>query len=92
MHVPFRIHYRNNLIDKKDSYPIPRSPSWDDRNCSYGHQLYPSDYLQFYESLNSDGLQCNKTNNHLSPQFIEQVKKTATGGVKNPDPGLEQTQ
>ena len=42
MHVPFRIHYRNNLIDKKDSYPIPRTPSWDDRNCSYGHQLYPS--------------------------------------------------
>jgi hypothetical protein len=23
MHVPFRIHNRNNLIDKKDSYPIP---------------------------------------------------------------------
>jgi hypothetical protein len=34
------IHYRNNLIDKKDSYPIPRPPSWDDRNYSYGHQLY----------------------------------------------------
>ena len=44
MHVPFRIHYRNYLIDKKDSYPIPRPPSWDDRNCSYGHQLYPCDY------------------------------------------------
>ena len=43
MHVPFQIHYRNNLIDKKDSYPIPRPPSWDDRNCSYGHQLYPSE-------------------------------------------------
>ena len=42
MHVPFRIHYRNNLIDKKDSYPIPRPPSWDDRNCSYSHQLYSS--------------------------------------------------
>ena len=42
MHVPFKIHYRNNLIDKKDSYPIPRPPSWDDRNYSYGHQLYPS--------------------------------------------------
>jgi len=42
MHVPFKIHYRNNLIDKKDSYLIPRPPSWDDRNCSYGHQLYPS--------------------------------------------------
>ena len=27
MHVPFKIHYRNNLIDKKDSYPIPRPPS-----------------------------------------------------------------
>jgi hypothetical protein len=40
--VPFKIHYRNNLIDKKDFYPIPRPPSWDDRNCSYGHQLYPS--------------------------------------------------
>jgi hypothetical protein len=43
MHVPFRIHCRNNLIDKKDSYSIPRPPSWDDRNCSYIHQLYPSD-------------------------------------------------
>jgi hypothetical protein len=31
--VPFRIHYRNNLIDKKDSYPIPRPPSWDDRTA-----------------------------------------------------------
>jgi hypothetical protein len=43
MHVPFKIHYRNNLIDKKDSYPIPRQPSWDDRNYSCGHQLYPSE-------------------------------------------------
>ena len=42
MHVPFKIHYRNNLIDKKDSYLIPRPPSWDDRNYIYGHQLYPS--------------------------------------------------
>ena len=41
MYVSFKIHYRNNLIDKKDSYPIPRPPSWDDRNYSY--QLYPSD-------------------------------------------------
>jgi hypothetical protein len=31
------------LTDKEDSYPIPRPPSWDDRNYSYGHQLYPSD-------------------------------------------------
>jgi hypothetical protein len=44
MHVPFKIHYRNNLIDKKDSCPIPRPPSWDDRIYSYGHQLYPSEY------------------------------------------------
>ena len=42
MHVPFKIHYRNNLIDKKDSYLIPCPPSWDDRNYIYGHQLYPS--------------------------------------------------
>jgi hypothetical protein len=41
MHVPFKIHYRNNLIDKKDSYLIPRPASWDDRNYSYGHQLTP---------------------------------------------------
>ena len=27
MHVPFKIHYRNNLIDKKYSYLIPRPPS-----------------------------------------------------------------
>jgi hypothetical protein len=46
MHVPFRIHYRNNLIDKKDSYLIPRPPSWDDRNCSYGHQLYSSEFVK----------------------------------------------
>ena len=43
MHVLFKIHYRNNLISKKNSYLIPRPPSWDDRNYSYGHQLYPSD-------------------------------------------------
>jgi hypothetical protein len=43
MHVSFKIHYRNNLIDKKYFYLILRLPSWDDRNCSYGHQLYPSD-------------------------------------------------
>jgi hypothetical protein len=35
MPEPFRIHYRNNLIDKKDSYPIPRPPSWDDRKDVY---------------------------------------------------------
>jgi len=34
MHVPFKIHYRNNLIDKKDSYLISCPPSWDDRNYS----------------------------------------------------------
>ena len=49
MHVPFKIHYRNNLIDKKDSYLIPRPPSWDDRNYSYGHQLYPSAYGKMNE-------------------------------------------
>jgi hypothetical protein len=38
----FKGVYRNNLIDKKDSYLIPRPPSWDDCNYSYGHQLYPS--------------------------------------------------
>jgi hypothetical protein len=31
MHVSFKIHYRNNLIDKKHSYLIPSPPSWDDR-------------------------------------------------------------
>jgi hypothetical protein len=45
MHVPFKIYYRNNLIDKKDSYLIPRPPSWDERNYSYGHQLYSSELL-----------------------------------------------
>jgi hypothetical protein len=47
MHVSFKIHYRNNVIDKKHSYLIPRPPSWDDRNCSYGHQLYPSAHVVF---------------------------------------------
>ena len=42
MHVSFKIHYRNNLFDKKDSYLISCPPSWDDPNYSYGHQLYPS--------------------------------------------------
>ena len=46
MHVPFKIHYRNNLIDKTYSYLISCPPSWDDRNYSYGHQLYPSDYTR----------------------------------------------
>jgi hypothetical protein len=49
MHVSFKIHYRNNLIDQKDSYPIPRPPSWDDRNYSYGHQLYPSAYVTLFQ-------------------------------------------
>ena len=44
MPVPFKIHYRNNLIDKTDSYLLPRAPSSADRNYSYGHQLYPSVY------------------------------------------------
>jgi hypothetical protein len=43
MHVSFKIHHRNNLIDKKDSYLIQRPPSWDDRNYGYGHQLYPGE-------------------------------------------------
>ena len=51
MHVPFRIHYRNNLIDKKDSYPIPRPPSWDDHNCSYGHQLYHSEHIAIHNCI-----------------------------------------
>jgi hypothetical protein len=42
MHVSFKIHYRNNLINKKGSYLISCPPSWDDRNYSYGHQLYPT--------------------------------------------------
>jgi hypothetical protein len=46
----FIIYYRNNLIDKKDSYLILRPPSWDDRNYSYGHQLYPSAYAAGPES------------------------------------------
>ena len=44
MHVSFKIQYRNNLIDKKDSYLISCPPSWDDCNYSYGHQLYPNEY------------------------------------------------
>ena len=43
MHVSFKIHYRNNLIDRKDSYLISCPPSWDDRNYRYSHQLYPSE-------------------------------------------------
>jgi hypothetical protein len=54
MHVPFKIHYRNNLIDKKDSYPIPRPPSWDDRNYSYGHQLYPSEHLYLWHLISKE--------------------------------------
>ena len=59
MHVSFKIHYRNNLIDKKDSYLISYPSSQDDRNYSYGHQLYPSDNVlyalhQYEASLNLD--------------------------------------
>jgi hypothetical protein len=35
MHVSFIIHYKNNLIVKKDSYQISCPPSWDDRNYSW---------------------------------------------------------
>jgi hypothetical protein len=45
------IHYRNNLIAKKDSYLISCPPSWDDRNYSYGHQIYPSDPYHFSKIL-----------------------------------------
>jgi hypothetical protein len=45
MHVQFKIQYRNNLIDKKDSYLIPCPPSWDDRNYSYGHQPITENYI-----------------------------------------------
>jgi hypothetical protein len=51
MHVSFKIHHRNNLIDKKDSYLIPRPPSWDDRNYSYSHQFYPSGLVYFKKSF-----------------------------------------
>jgi hypothetical protein len=51
MHVSFIIHYKNNLIDKKDSYLISCPPSWDDRNYRYGHQLYPSEYIYFKNIL-----------------------------------------
>ena len=50
MHVPFKIHYRNNLIDKKDYFLIQRPPSWDDRNYSYGHQHYHNDIV--YQNRN----------------------------------------
>ena len=42
--MSFKIHYRNNLIGKKDSYLISHPPSWDDHNYSYGHQFYPSEF------------------------------------------------
>jgi hypothetical protein len=50
----FRIQNRNNLIDKNDSYPIPRLPSWDDHNCSYGHQLICSEVLSNQGFLSVD--------------------------------------
>ena len=53
MHVSFKIHYRNNLIDKKDSYLISCPPSWDDRNYSYGHQLYPSEHVHLQRESQS---------------------------------------
>jgi hypothetical protein len=57
MHVSFIIHYKNNLIDKKDSYLISCPPSWDDRNYSYGHQLYPSEYI-YFKNILSENLFC----------------------------------
>ena len=51
MHVSFKIHYRNNLIDKYNSYLIPRPPSWDDRTYSCGHQLSPSAKYQMQTSF-----------------------------------------
>ena len=72
MHVPFRIHYRDNLIDKKHSYLIPRPPSWDDRNCSYGHQLYPSVLWQFDQTFLME-LQLYLTQNFLLKTVYMQV-------------------
>ena len=57
MHVSFKIHYRNNLIDKKDSYLISCPPSWDARNYSYGHQVYPSDNSQNMHTYLFDDVQ-----------------------------------
>ena len=51
MHVSFKIHYRNNLIDKKESYLILCLPSWNDRKYSYSHQLYPSESLLYEDRL-----------------------------------------
>jgi hypothetical protein len=55
MHNTPAYHYRKNLIDKKHSYLIPRPPSWDDRNCSYGHQLYPSDKGVYFTTKHVKG-------------------------------------
>ena len=83
MHVPFRIHYRNNLIDKKDSYPIPRPPSWGDRNCSYGHQLYPSESLNLGSGrVFCKRYLCNKIyiiyiHTHIIPTHHDQRIKTS---------------
>jgi len=41
MHVSFKIHYRVNLIDKKDSYLISCPPSWDDRNLQLRSSALP---------------------------------------------------
>ena len=42
-------------------------------------------------ATNSNSININNANNHLSPQFTEHnCKKTTTYGVGNPDPGWEQ--
>jgi hypothetical protein len=53
MHVSFEIHDRNILIDKKHFYLIPRPPSWDDRICNYGHQLYHSEQMDMCTTHNN---------------------------------------
>jgi hypothetical protein len=62
MHVSFKIHYRNNLIDRKDSYLISCPPSWDDRNYRYSHQLYPSEQWRLVND--SDCQVCKKNENY----------------------------
>jgi hypothetical protein len=42
MHVSFKIHYRNNLINKKDSYLISCPPSWMTVTTVTVHRLYLS--------------------------------------------------
>ena len=56
VHVSFGVHDGSDLVDKGDSCLVSCPPSWDDRGCSCGHQLYPSEHWYIYYYVTSSDI------------------------------------